>query len=229
MSDEGRLDEDVCRNDPDRWLASRFIADPLARADVLAVYAFDIELARAERVASSPIVAEFRLAWWREVLDEAFGREAVRAHPLARTLAEVIRRRSLDRDRLETMIDAHSRWLGRPRLELAEALDWAGSVAGQGAMLAAGILDPKSPVEPAAPAGRIWGLWLLGRQGRAPADEVARRIRTDLPAATREAARLSPAAFPAVAHAALARAGGRPPGPLAARLRLLRAVVTGRI
>ena len=30
---------------PDRWLSSRFIGDPKARADVVVIYAFDNELA----------------------------------------------------------------------------------------------------------------------------------------------------------------------------------------
>jgi len=42
MSDEDNdLDALVRRVDPDRWLASRFIADAARRADVMALYAFD--------------------------------------------------------------------------------------------------------------------------------------------------------------------------------------------
>jgi phytoene synthase len=40
------LDALVRRMDPDRWLASRFIADRQARADVVALYAFNYQLAR---------------------------------------------------------------------------------------------------------------------------------------------------------------------------------------
>jgi len=35
------IDALVRRVDPDRWLASRFIADAQARADVIALYAFN--------------------------------------------------------------------------------------------------------------------------------------------------------------------------------------------
>ena len=38
------LDGQVRRLDPERWLSSRFVADPQARADVVAIYAFDHEL-----------------------------------------------------------------------------------------------------------------------------------------------------------------------------------------
>ena len=43
------LDALVLSVDPDRWLASRLIAEPEARADVVALYAFDHELARAPK------------------------------------------------------------------------------------------------------------------------------------------------------------------------------------
>ncbi|HQP20762.1 MAG TPA: squalene/phytoene synthase family protein, partial [Phenylobacterium sp.] len=59
----------IQRVDPDRWLSSRFIAEPQARADAVAVYAFDYELARAPKVATNPLIGEIRLTWWREVLD----------------------------------------------------------------------------------------------------------------------------------------------------------------
>ena len=40
------LEQTVRRSDPDRWLASRFITDADMRADVIALYAFNNELAR---------------------------------------------------------------------------------------------------------------------------------------------------------------------------------------
>ena len=46
MDDLEDIDAIVRRTDPDRWLASRFVADPAARADLLALYAYSQELAR---------------------------------------------------------------------------------------------------------------------------------------------------------------------------------------
>ena len=100
------LDELIGRVDPDRWLTSRFIADPQARADVLALYAFDHELARARRAASTPLMAEIRLTWWREVLDEIFDDKPARRHPTAQALAAAaVARRGLTRAPFEVMID----------------------------------------------------------------------------------------------------------------------------
>src|SRR5215470_6718194 len=104
MSDEADLDDLVRRIDPDRWLSSRFIADPAARADVVALYAFDHELARAPKVASNALMGEIRLTWWREALDEIFEGRPVRRHPIAEALADVVARRRLERAPLEAMI-----------------------------------------------------------------------------------------------------------------------------
>ena len=99
------LDDLIRRVDPDRWLTSRFIGDAAARGDVIALYAYDHELARARRVASTPLMAEIRLTWWREALDEIFEGGPVRRHPTAEALAAAVRRRGLPRAPLEAMID----------------------------------------------------------------------------------------------------------------------------
>jgi phytoene synthase len=222
------LDAEVRRADPNRWLSSRFIADPAARADVVALYAFDHQLERAGLVASNSLIAEIRLTWWREFLDEAYGGGPVRAHPVARRLAAAIARHALPRTSLEAMIDARLDGLDRPRLGLDEATAWADAVAGSAARLAAVILDPGAPADAALPAGRIWGLRWLAIRERVDAAEVAGRIRDDFPDARRAARRLGAAAFPAVAHATLARAA---PGgsDLGRRVRLLLAVASGLI
>ena len=90
MTDALDLDDLLKRVDPDRWLSSRFIGDAQARADVVAVYAFDHELGRAPKVASNPLMGEIRLAWWREVLDEVYEARPVRQHPTAQALAAAL-------------------------------------------------------------------------------------------------------------------------------------------
>src|SRR5215471_7113258 len=91
------LDELVRRTDPDRWLSSRFIGAPGARADVIALYAYDHELARAPKVTSNALLGEIRLTWWREALDEIFAGKAVRRHPTAEALAAAVARHALPR------------------------------------------------------------------------------------------------------------------------------------
>src|SRR5260221_14559108 len=105
----GDLDAVIRRVDPDRWLSSRFIGQAAARADVIALYAFDHELARAPRVASNALLGEMRLTWWREGIEEIFEGRPVRQHPAAQALAAAVERRGLPREPPETMIHAPHR------------------------------------------------------------------------------------------------------------------------
>jgi phytoene synthase len=225
------LDDLVRRGDPDRWLATRFVADRERRADIVALYAFDHQLARAKRVASNPMIAEIRLAWWREAVEEIWADGRVRAHPVAQALAVVRRRRDLPPQPLEAMIDARIEVLEHAPLDFPQALAWSDAVGGSAAMLAAMILDERAPPEAAVAAGRVWGLVLLARQSLVDRTTATAWLGGGLAEAGREARRLGVPAFPAVAHATLARGLFRP-GEEAAwvkRLRMLWAVSTGRL
>ena len=71
----------VRRHDPDRFLTALF-APPDRRDALLALYAFNHELARAREVASQPPLALIRLQWWREVVEGEAKRHEV-ATPLS--------------------------------------------------------------------------------------------------------------------------------------------------
>jgi len=217
------LDAMLRRVDPDRWLSSRFVADPGRREDVVALYAFDHELARAPAVASNSLLGEIRLTWWREALDEIFESRPVRHHPAAQALAQAVGRRGLARDLLEGMVEARYRELDPAPMGETEALDWARGSGGAAARLAVWVLDPATDAGLAEAAGAAWALGRrLGRDaGLRPAFE---RLLGEARGASRG---LSVAAFPAVAHAALA---GRPDvSELRKRLRITLAVARGRI
>ena len=55
--------EMVAKGDPERFGAA-MTAPRAARAGLLALYAFNLEIARAPRVASEAMLAEIRLRWW---------------------------------------------------------------------------------------------------------------------------------------------------------------------
>jgi len=79
----------VRRGDPDRFLAA-MAAPPAARAALFPIYAVNVEVARAPWVASEPMIAEMRLQWWRDALDEISVGQTVRAHEVTTPLAEVL-------------------------------------------------------------------------------------------------------------------------------------------
>jgi phytoene synthase len=212
------LDGEVRRVDPDRWLASRFIADPARRAGVVALWAFDHELARAGAVTSNPLTAEIRLVWWREALDEIFEGRPVRRHPTAEALAAVVGACGLPRAPFEAMIEARIAVLETPVTDAAAALAWARAAQGGLARLAAESLGAGDRAGLAEPAGAVWGLHLLGRS-----EAVGEAL-----AEARACARLlPPAAFPAALPATLARAPQA--SGLEKRARLTWAAMTGRI
>lgn len=216
------LDDLIRRVDPDRWLSSRFIGDAQARADVIALYAYDHELARAPRVASNPLLGEIRLTWWREMLDEAYDGRPVRHHPTAQALADVISRRDLPRAPLEAMIDARYRELDAAPMKPEEALAWARDTGGLSAEVAAMILRPGADAGPARAGGTAW---VLAR--RAEREPALAAISARTTNGARQAVRkLGADAFPAVAHAVLP---GRTRSALMDRLKLTWAVARGRI
>jgi phytoene/squalene synthetase len=89
----------VRRADPARFQAA--MAAPVAARRVLfPVYAFNVEGARAPWVTSEPMIAEMRLQWWRDALEEIGAGGAVRRHEVVTPLARV-----LDADGAGLLID----------------------------------------------------------------------------------------------------------------------------
>jgi phytoene synthase len=256
MADTGPADEDLDarlrRLDPDRWLASRFIADPERRAEVVALYALNDELARVGETVTQPLIGEIRLAWWRDRIEDLFNGRPVPAQPALRALAAPIGDGRLPQSLFEAMIEARHLDLDAVPFAdssaLARYLDGtAGAVMG----LAALTLSPEAPLAAVIQAGRAWGMAGLYRARAHWADRNRRwtppdwgeldegglgvRVRAEvdaaLAAARRDVSALPVAAFPAVAYATLAApyAQARRPGEIERRMRLLWATAMGRL
>ncbi|HSZ50387.1 MAG TPA: squalene/phytoene synthase family protein [Caulobacteraceae bacterium] len=228
---DDEFEDVVRRTDPDRWLASRLVGDVSARSDLLTLYAFDSELARAVRVTSSSLMAQIRLTWWSEALEEVAGGGNVRRHPLAQRLCELVRRRRLPADLLADLIEGRIAVLGMAQLDMDAALAWAGTVGGSASVLAATILGAGDNAPEARPAGQLIGLGALVREGVVGSEAVASRLPQMLVEANASARRLPASAFPAVAPAALVpdQIRGRSASDLSRRLRLLWAAARGRV
>ena len=83
--------EPLRQGDPDRFLAL-LAAPPGTRPVLAALYAFNLEVARAPWVTEEPMIAEMRLQWWRDALGEIAAGGPVRSHPVTAALAEVLDR-----------------------------------------------------------------------------------------------------------------------------------------
>jgi len=105
--------------DKDRFLATLF-APAEHRPALLALYAFNLEIARVREVVHEPVAGEIRLQWWNDVLDGA-GRGEVSAHPVAAALLASMARYRLPAERLKRLIEARRFDLySEPMLTLAD-------------------------------------------------------------------------------------------------------------
>lgn len=121
----------VERGDPDRFLAA-MAAPPGARAALMTLYAFNLEVARAPWVTREPLIARMRLQFWHDVIDEA---EAPRAHAVAGPLARLILAQDLPRDLLHGIVSARESDLERVPFANEAAL-WAYLEGTSGALMA---------------------------------------------------------------------------------------------
>ncbi len=205
----------VERGDPDRFRVA-MAAPPPAREVLFPLYAFNLEVARAPWVTKEPMLAEMRLQWWRDVVENAAAGQAPPAHEVARPLGELLRQKRLDPAPLDALIEARRRDIDaepfatpdlRPYLEgTAGNLLWAGAKA---------LGEPEANRAAVMQAGFAAGLaaWLqalpdLSARSRGLAEETPATIRLlaqDGLAALRKAhrARLAPG-VPALRAASLA-------------------------
>jgi phytoene synthase len=207
---EGLLDKQVRDADLDRWLSSRLVADPRARADLIALYAFEAELLAIPTRVTQPLLAEMRYTWWAEQMDGVFAGVARKGHPVLEAVTDVVARHGLDRAPFDALIEAH---IGRVHGEPHD-LDafYVGPM-----QMAVQVLAGPGHADRAAEAGRVRGLAQVGKT------DEARAARRGANAALKG---LPTAAFPAVAAATLIRA--EEPEAVK-RLRLVWATLRGRI
>lgn len=204
------LDAQVRAADLDRWLTSRFVADEQARADLIALYAFEAELMAIPTRVTQPLLAEMRYAWWSEQMDGVFSDTPRLGHPVLEALTAAVARHGLERAAFDALIEAH---IGRVH---GEPHDLEAFYVGP-MQAAVRILVGEGHEAAAAAAGRVRALGQTGQvdQASAARPEANKALRT-----------LPVAAFPAVASAALIKPDV--PEPFK-RLRLFWAVLRGRI
>lgn len=109
------LDQDITgcadlvrRGDPDRFLA--VMAAPVEQRPALfVIYAFNLEVARAPWITKEPMIAEMRLQWWLDAIEEIYAGETIRRHEVVTPLAKLIKDHDLPRPMFDELIAAR-RW-----------------------------------------------------------------------------------------------------------------------
>jgi len=109
----------VQRADPDRFLAT-MAAPPEARRALFPIYAFNVEVSRAPWVTQESMIAEMRLQWWRDALEEIASGKEPRAHEVVTPLAGLER---LDTETLDRIAVARRWEIYREPFENAEAFE----------------------------------------------------------------------------------------------------------
>lgn len=113
QDDDGYIHDLVKTGDQDRYWAALLAPEPV-RADLLALYAFNLELARMPDQVSEPQLGEIRLQWWSDTLAAALQGEPAE-HPIIAALTRAALSHNLSPDLLFGMIEAH-------RFDLYDAL-----------------------------------------------------------------------------------------------------------
>jgi phytoene synthase len=94
----------VRSGDKDRYLSSLFAPDHL-RPRLLALYAFNIEIARIRETVSEAMLGEVRLKWWHDAIEGLYAGAAT-GHPVIAALAPAIAEAGLPKHAFTNMIAA---------------------------------------------------------------------------------------------------------------------------
>lgn len=142
------LEDKVRDGDPDRYAAT-LAAPEIARDRLWPLYAFNLEISRAPWVTREPMIAEMRLQFWTDTLDEISTGAAPRAHDVAQPLAKLWTTAKLPVSVGHAMIEAR-RWdiYRTPFSDENELLDHLNATSGNLMWLAAMALGAAPEAEP---------------------------------------------------------------------------------
>lgn len=145
--------------DPDRFLTG-VTAPPDRRADLFALYVFNVEVAKTREAVSEPMLGQIRLQWWREAVEECFS-GTPRRHWVVEALAQAVRTHDLPRELFDRLIDARESDLdSAPPTVLADFETYCRETSGTLSMLAAQVLGATS-AETLTAAEKVGTAWAM--------------------------------------------------------------------
>lgn len=144
------------RLDRDRFLCALFAPMP-AREALFALLAFNAEVATVREHVREPMAGRIRLQWWRDVVATVYQGGEAPAHPVARALADAVRRHRLSRLLFDGLLEAREHDLDDEAPRDVEALvAYAEATASNLVLLSLECLDAEG--EAARAAGRHVGI-----------------------------------------------------------------------
>lgn len=132
-----------------------------ARTGLVALLAWNIEIAKVGEVASEEMLGFIRFQWWRDALEEIYEGKAPRQHAVVLALADAIKQHGLSKELFLRIIVARESDLERAPFKTMEALEaYAFETGGALLTLWLNVLNADSPSshEAAKHAGAAWSL-----------------------------------------------------------------------
>ncbi len=167
--------DQVRRLDHDRFLCSLY-APREQREALVALYAFNSEVARIPEAVNEPLLGRIRLEWWREAIDAVYAGRSPR-HPVLEALAPAVARYGLGRGHFERLLAARALDLeeGAPA-DLADLVAYAEAASGSLTALAVQVLagDDEGVRAAAREVGTAWAL--VGLMRAVPFHARMRRV-----------------------------------------------------
>ncbi|MFT7571207.1 MAG: NADH dehydrogenase [ubiquinone] 1 alpha subcomplex assembly factor 6 [Paracoccaceae bacterium] len=149
--------EQVRTYDYHRYFAATFAHGDIRRG-LIALYAFNLEIASIRERVSEALLGQMRLQWWRDTIGEIYG-GTVRNHAVVSELAWTIEAFDLPRQGLEKMVDGRMFDLEDEPPEDSGALTvYASATSGRLAALAAHVCGQRSFSDRADAVGTSWGM-----------------------------------------------------------------------
>jgi phytoene synthase len=163
------------RHDNDRYLTALF-APAERREGLMALYVFNLEVAKTAELVSEPMLGRIRLQWWRDSL-EALYAGAPRQHYVITPLARVVETAGLPRALFERIIDAREfdleRRAPRSMVELETYVEGTSSTLIELALVALGEKSGQA-ARMARPVGLAYGL--VGLVRAVPSHAAQKRL-----------------------------------------------------
>ena len=147
-------------HDRERFFLAMLAPQPV-RAALMALIAWNLEIAKVGEIASDEMIGLIRYQWWRDALEEIYGGKPPRQHAVVLELAEAIAAYDLPKDAFLEIIAAREADLDKAPFATLEALDTYALQTG-GAFLrlwlhVLGVDDTKA-VEAVEHVGAAWAL-----------------------------------------------------------------------
>lgn len=165
----------VRKFDPDHWLTALFAPDA-RRPHLLALYAFNVEIARIPEQVSEAALGDIRRQWWRDTVAAAFAGRAPRGHPVAAALEDAIRSHDLPQAPFERLLDARAADFDPPPARIEDLEAYAEGTAVPLGELALKILGAGDDTSRKAAEAAAVGFALIGLIRAVPFHAASRRL-----------------------------------------------------